>query len=59
MFSSDGQTMMTLFPLTGPDDQSGRVQNLDRAFCAKRSGFEIFRFQEGKMKKLALRQNGC
>lgn len=43
--------MMTLFPLTGPDDQSGRVQNLDRAFCAKKSGFEIFRFQEGEMKK--------
>jgi len=54
MFSSNGQTMMTWFPLAGPDDQSGRVQNLCRAFCAKKSGFAIFRFQEGEAKKLAL-----
>jgi hypothetical protein len=59
MFSSNGQTVVTLFPITGPDDQSGRVQDLERASCAKSSGFAVFGIQGVKSKKSALAWRGC
>jgi hypothetical protein len=45
MFSSNGQTNDDVVPLAGPDDQSGRVQNLYRAFCAKNLLSAFFDFK--------------
>ncbi|MBB4351635.1 hypothetical protein [Aliirhizobium cellulosilyticum] len=49
---------MTLKTLAGPGDQSGRVRtSLERSRA--KFIFEIFRFQEGELKKLALGCIGC
>jgi len=50
--------MMTLKTLAGPGDQSGRVRTSVERSRAK-SIFQIFRFQEGVLKKLALARRGC
>jgi hypothetical protein len=50
--------MMTLKTLAGPGDQSGRVRtSVERSRAT--FIFEIFRFQERELKKIALGRVGC
>jgi hypothetical protein len=58
MFSSNGQTMMTLFPQAGPDDQSGRVQtSMER--LREMIWFCVIMISRARYEKSAMTRGGC